>query len=87
MFRIVTIFYHCLHLTGSASTGGGAGGRVAITYTDSEFTGSYVAYGGPSAHSPGGAGTVHINANSKSKLYIDNKQATDVDVSTHLYIL
>jgi hypothetical protein len=69
-------------LTGLASTGGGAGGRVAITYTDSEFTGSYVAYGGRSAHSTGGAGTVYVNAGSKSKLYIDNKQASNVDVST-----
>ena len=65
---------------GSGTTGGGAGGRVSITYTDSEYTGTHIAYGGASDYSYGGAGTVYVKAGTKRKLYIDNKNPYTVPV-------
>ncbi|XP_053376792.1 adhesin BmaC autotransporter-like [Mercenaria mercenaria] len=64
---------------GTSTTGGGAGGRTAISYTDSEFTGSWEAFGGSSSHSTGGAGTVYVNANGKTKLFIDNKEPYSIE--------
>ncbi|KAL4226615.1 hypothetical protein ACF0H5_014598 [Mactra antiquata] len=71
--------------SGSDTTGGGAGGRIAITYTSSEYTGSYVTYGGKSTHSTGGAGTVFVNANGKTKLYVDNMEPYDTEATVEIY--
>ncbi|KAH3816422.1 hypothetical protein DPMN_117938 [Dreissena polymorpha] len=66
---------------GSATTGGGAGGRISVTYTtSSEFTGSWTTYGGKSTHSYGGAGTVYVVAVTKKFLYVDNKEPYPVPV-------
>lgn len=54
--------------------GGGAGGRVALHYSASTFTGDINAYGG-AGHECGGAGTVlkrDTNSDTK-KLSVDNK--------------
>lgn len=69
-----------LFLSGSSSRGGGAGGRISIMYSVSEFTGSYQAYGGQSKYSTGGAGTIYMLADGKSKLIIDNKTPYNVPV-------
>lgn len=63
------------------STGGGAGGRLAVYYTSSEFTGQFQAYGGPSFTGYGGAGTVYVDTGSKTKLIVDNNEVHYVAVS------
>jgi len=69
-----------LYFSGTSSTGGGAGGRVAVYYTSSEYTGEFTAYGGQSSAGYGGAGTVYESSGSKTKLFIDNKEVHSVQV-------
>ena len=52
------MLYSCA--TGSYSCGGGGGGRIAVHYVTSEFTGQYQAYGGLSDTAPGGPGTIYV---------------------------
>ena len=47
-------------IVGSPGKGGGAGGRIAVYYDGSDFTGWYKAYGGWSSLQRGGAGTVYL---------------------------
>ena len=69
-------------LTGSASTGGGAGGRIFVSFTETEYTGSFVAYGGPSTYSYGGAGTIYtVENNAKKTIIVDNGEPYTVTVS------
>lgn len=74
-------------IKGSTTSGGGGGGRISITYMETEFTGAYVAYGGRSSHSTGGAGTVYVDANGKTKLYVDNKESSNVEVCLSFQII
>jgi hypothetical protein len=70
-----------LYFSGTSSTGGGAGGRVAVYYTSSEYTGEFTAYGGQSSGDYGGAGTVYVDTGSKTKIIVDNKEAHTVQVN------
>ena len=69
---------------GSAVTGGGAGGRISVSYTTSEYTGTMVAYGGSSDYSYGGAGTIYKVDGSKKILVVDNGEPYTVSVSCFL---
>lgn len=64
-------------LVGSTNTCGGGGGRVAVYYTSSEWTGYMKAYGGEAeAERSGGAGTVFeeyvISGGTERRLTVDN---------------
>ena len=68
-------------LTGSAGTGGGAGGRIFVSFTKTEYTGTYVAYGGSSAYSYGGAGTIYtVENDAKKTIIVDNREPYTVTV-------
>ncbi|XP_038052472.1 uncharacterized protein LOC119725183 [Patiria miniata] len=41
--------------------GGGAGGRIAVYYTNNHFIGDFEATGGASSYEPGGPGTVYLH--------------------------
>lgn len=61
--------------------GGGAGGRVAIHYSTSTYTGQIIAHGG-SGHECGGAGTVlklDTDDNSKRLSVDNNNMCTPLD--------
>ena len=63
-------------------TGGGAGGRISVSFTDSEYTGTMVAYGGSSSYSYGGAGTIYtVEDSSKKIIIVDNGEPYTVTVS------
>ena len=64
-----------------ATSGGGAGGRVAVYYTTSEWNGQMTAYGGASAAGYGGSGTVYVESATKKMLYVKNKEPFSVSVS------
>ena len=82
--RLVLPF--CFMLLGSALTGGGAGGRMMVSYTTSEYTGTMVAYGGSSDYSYGGAGTIYtVENNAKKTVIVDNGEPYTVTVSSALY--
>ena len=69
-----------VHVIGSATSGGGAGGRIAVLVSSSEYTGTYVTYGGASAYSYGAAGTVYVEEADKKTLIVDNKEPYSVKV-------
>ena len=52
---ILLLYLIIYYILGSVVTGGGEGGRMMVSYTDSEYTGTMVAYGGSSDYSYGGA--------------------------------
>ena len=62
-------------------TGGGAGGRISVSYTTSEYTGTMQAYGGSSDYSYGGAGTIYKVEDTKKILVVDNGEPYTVSVS------
>ena len=55
---------------------------MMVSYTDSEYTGTMVAYGGSSDYSYGGAGTIYtVEDGSKKKIIVDNGEPYTVTVS------
>ena len=73
----------CDVFLGTSKAGGGAGGRMMVRFTDTEYTGTFIAYGGESEMSYGGAGTVYLDQiGYKKTLIVDNREPYDVPVST-----
>lgn len=72
--------------TGSSSTADGGGGRVAVYYDSSTFTGQMMATGGTSGACLGGAGTVYLKAagHDLPELIVANKGAYGTGVPTPL---
>ena len=55
---------------------------MMVSYTDSEYTGTMVAYGGSSDYSYGGAGTIYtVEDGSKKKIIVDNGEPYTVTVT------
>ena len=54
---------------------------MMVSYTDTEYTGTLVAYGGASDYSYGGAGTIYkVVNNAKKILIVDNGEKYTVKV-------
>ena len=73
--------FACILILGTINTGGGGGGRIAVYYSTSGYTGDFTAYGGQSTAGYGGAGTVYESSSTKTKIIVDNRVPHDVPVS------
>ena len=46
---------------------------MAVYYNETEYTGTFTAFGGSGLHGWGGAGTVYVQNNGKNTLTVDNQ--------------